>query len=107
MRKLKKFLAELLIACMVFTSVPLTAFAGALYSVSTLVDPAKGRIVVYDTDAEVASGSTVSYKTKAAYGYKHLKTDVEVEGASPSQVTEQYDDITGWTSGNSRCPEPM
>lgn len=27
MRKLKKFLAELLIACMVFTSVPLTAFA--------------------------------------------------------------------------------
>ena len=27
MRKLKKFLAELLIACMVFTSVPFTAFA--------------------------------------------------------------------------------
>ena len=91
---------------MVFTSVPFTSLAAEpqLFNVLPVVDPEKGKIEVATGSA--ASGSTVSYKTKAAYGYKHSMTNVEVEGASPSEVTgEQYNENTGWTSGEFTMPE--
>lgn len=92
MRKFKKFLAELLVACMVIGAVPFTAFAEGMHTVSVTVDPNKGYFTNL-SETQAASGSTVYYGVKAKYGYEHTKT--EINGSVRDEVPGEAGEYVG------------